>query len=1520
MLKYFYISILVCLYLTVNCQVQVRLSDSNGFTPKDLINNIFLGDGVSVLEVKYDGDNKSVGYFSNGQNAISLERGIIMATGDASHASQYNSNTINSSTSSGNSIKDQELSNAIGNSNLNDIARFEITFIPFFDSISFRYVFASEEYPSYSCDKYNDVFGFFISGPDPAGGSYVNRNIALIPGTNEVVSINNVHPAYLNNCSAKNVQFYNENLLGSNTMVYNGYLDVFSANAKVIPCAVYKIKLAIADVVDNLYDSAVFLEAKSFSADGMKVTVETPSFDGVISEGCQPAKIRFEYNVPVKEDFNLNLRQITGFSGFNATPVTDFNSLPVQGAIKRGSRDFQFVINALEDNLTENDELIAIEYQKDKCNLDTLFIKITDNKLINILLTDTILVCQNTTVNVGAKLPDNYQLANEKTFKSNQQITLPGSKGTSVTSGLSILNVNPDLLKTAMIKEVCIDKLFGKSLYDLDIYLVSPDNSFIEISTDNGFRSSASSTVDSMINTCFTPDAVLGINNGNAALGTYFPLNPSYRGYFQPEGTWKDLENTKVNGEWGLFLFRDEEGWTTTLESWHITFRSNYNLSYNWTPDNGISCTKCLNPDIFPDHSTFYNISLIDTYGCVVKDSIYADVNLKEDIIDIVCDSVSTDHIRFLWSSSGTDDIYEVKLNNSGDWQKVENNQLSLNGLGFSEKINIQVRVEDQLCQNNIKSQQCETFPCPLPQIRILSRKDIDCYGKKNGIIELEAFGTKGPYSYRYKGLEQNSGLFTGLGAGEDTIFVKDGSACEIPYIFKIAGPQPYNVQLIKTDISCFGLNDGKITAIVNGGNGNYKFKWVEKTQNFLKIQQNIDQLKGGKYFLTILDSRNCQYLDSVEITEPDALVIKDSIVNISCKGYSTGKIIIDCSGGTPPYSYSWITPVGVSQSKDIINLPAGNYKITVTDKNGCTSLREFTINEPEKGIIFEFTGKDTICKGSSDGSIKLIIPYLSDYKLSWDGGYQGTVLNNLGKGVYSLTLTDKNACVYSHDFIITELDNISLELNQKPATCHDFSDGTAWVDKVFYGGRETSKSKFNFVWDTPDPQHGQYAYYLKGGNIYTVSGIDIYGCESSAGIAIGNPPEIVTKVDSRKDVNCFGGNDGFISVIVPDCNNCRFRWSTNSKAGDTSVAMNLRSGLYKLTVTDENGCTVENTYTIVEPPPIDLSLKLTDVKCYNGTDGIAEISINGGAPPYSILWNDTLAAQMIDNLSAGKHYIVVTDINNCRITDTFDIQQPLKPITGFAESNDVTCFNGNDGTIHFEATGGSPPYSFSINGGQFYGTDVIVGLRSGNYNAMIKDINSCIFEIKNIYVSNGKQIKIELGNDTLVYFGSSVTITPQINGQTNPVQYEWTVPEGVKISCSDCPSPEVEIKFNTEIRVKITDSNGCSAEDSKNIRILNQKEVFVPEAFNPYSFHHSNSKLFIYGKTGIKIISFSVFDIWGGEVYNRKDFEINDESTGWDGTFRGKNLNAGGYPWILEIRHTDGTTEIIKGVVTLLK
>ncbi len=1530
MKKSFTIFVLFLFAFSLNAQVKIKVCNNTDFTPTDLILNEFLGDGVEVLDVKYTGEYISSGKFSNIGDVIGIDKGILLTTGEAAMASFPNSTSKQSSYSSGLG-DDQDLRKAAETSEpLYDICEFEITFRPFSDSLSFRYVFASNEYPEFSCDSFNDVFGFFISGQNPSGGFYDYENIALIPETNLAVSIKNIHPEYNEGgkpyCTPIHDEYYTPLAPESAyKMFYDGYINIFTAEAKVVPCETYKIKIAIADVKDKSHDSAVFLEAKSFSTNVLKTDLITASHDSTIAEGCTDASLIFNFDNPISDKYDLHLRLLTNSSISNlATYDIDYTTnLNTTSSIKKGQQSAIINFTALDDNIIENQEIIALEYQKDLCNKDTIYIKISDNDLANIIITDSLTVCQGDTVNINAQLSSDSNSSKDKYFRNNKNYTIPKELNGTINSPITVSGIFPDDIQLWKLKEICIDTLIATVLTDLDIYLISPlpDTIKLELSTDNGYKNGDLEDVDTMINTCFTPTATKPINNGNYVQGAFDPLNPTFTGQFKPEGYFDDLTGKKANGFWNLQIVNDEEGFVSELKSWHIAFKSNYTIDYNWTPSYNISCNNCLSPDIYPQKDTFYKISLTDSYGCSSSDSLRAVIKKLKTIPFVDCDSISTDFIRIKWGINTPGETYEIKVNN-GEWKEITKNNFSQSGLGFLETINFEIRIKSDDCINTSFFHQCTTYPCPAPTIDIVSVVDNKCFSDANGEIKLEASGTKAPYSFKYHNQVNNTGYFNNLPTGTDTIFITDGDACSIPFVFTISSPNQIGADFTIEKIKCHNEKNGTITANGFGGKGDLKYKWLEKSNNKVYTSKSISNLKNGLYYITITDDNACSYIDSITLDNPSRIVVKDSIVNIVCKGENTGEIRLKTYGGTPPYVYHWNTPLGNSTIKDLTGIPSGQYFLTVTDDNNCQVIKSYSITEPADGLDINYNIKDSLCYGESNGSIELLLPPNNNYQVTWSNGATGTFQDNLAEGHYEVTITDNNiGCqkIISEDII--QLDSLTMILEQSNASCHDYEDGSAWVSKVFYGARETDSSLMNFAWSSNPTQYGQYAYNLKGGKTYFAIATNSFGCTAKKSITIGNPQEIKIKVTDKKDVSCYGYNDGLIEVENTGGNNdYTYNWSANANTNNKPYAHKLKSGIYKLTVTDLKGCKQEALYYIKEPDPISINFNNSAVSCFKGSDGKSKPLINGGSAPYFITWNKDINQDVLKDVKAGKYFILVRDINGCEKNDSTVITEPKDSVFSIVESFDTKCNNGFDGQLIFSTTGGTPPYSNKVIGDKYYSGSKIIGLKKGTYISVTKDVNGCTDTIKNIIISEPNPISIDLGNDTIVDYGDKLTLTPEIKNAIPPFTYNWTVPSGVNIRCVDCYSPEIEVLFNFIAKLEITDSLNCSGIGDKYIAVKVNNDIFVPDAFRPNSNVISNKHLFVYGKDGITVLSFKVYNSLGGKVYQRDNFMVNDESLGWDGTFKGVALNAASFIWTLKTKNKAGKFQNYKGIVTLIR
>lgn len=324
-----------------------------------LIQDVFIGgDCFDVTNVNLIGSAESTGQFGMGAASIGIGSGVIISSGNATDA--IGPNTSGSTGNNMNGDSHPDLATLAGAGAVFDASGIEFQFIPTVDSIAFRYAFASEEYCEFVDEGYNDVFGFFISGPGINGGFTGNgENIAVLPGSTIGVTIDNIN-------TQDNALFFNPNA-GScgtttinNDIQFDGFTTVLTAIAAVQQCETYTIRLLVGDVGDEMYDSAVFLEANSFTAGGTVTgTALSPTTnDNITYETCSDGYFSLDIGGDLSTTRTVNL-----FISPNstATPDVDYASFPLSVTALPGQSTVQIPVDVFADDLVEGQESIILE-------------------------------------------------------------------------------------------------------------------------------------------------------------------------------------------------------------------------------------------------------------------------------------------------------------------------------------------------------------------------------------------------------------------------------------------------------------------------------------------------------------------------------------------------------------------------------------------------------------------------------------------------------------------------------------------------------------------------------------------------------------------------------------------------------------------------------------------------------------------------------------------------------------------------------------------------------------------------------------------------------------------------------------------------------------------------------------------------------------------------------------------------------------------------------------------------------
>ena len=392
---YIRLSVFILTLLLSNGVGYSQLQTSGGQTAFQLVQNTLLGGGVELLSVTFQGSPNAIGTFNGSSSNIGIGAGVIMTTGVISGPdgpvgpnSAPNSGVDNGYGGYG------LLENIVAPTATFNATVIEFRFIPQGDSINFKYVFASEEYKEYVGTQFNDVFGFFLTGPNPSGPAYVNKNIALVPNSTTPVAINNVN-------HITNSQYYVDNEPGS-TVSYDGFTKPLIAMAAVVPCQEYVIRLAITDVGDGIYDSGVFLEEKSFESNGMDVSsVISGSFNAdTLYETCGQG------DVTITITGNTSIANIVNYQIYGtATQGVDYTITPPGNFINfaPGQSTANLTIHPINDGVNEPLEYIIIELVDTAAcpNVepprDTIWLQ-NVNPLLVTARPDTFMTCNNVVI------------------------------------------------------------------------------------------------------------------------------------------------------------------------------------------------------------------------------------------------------------------------------------------------------------------------------------------------------------------------------------------------------------------------------------------------------------------------------------------------------------------------------------------------------------------------------------------------------------------------------------------------------------------------------------------------------------------------------------------------------------------------------------------------------------------------------------------------------------------------------------------------------------------------------------------------------------------------------------------------------------------------------------------------------------------------------------------------------------------------------------------------------------------
>ena len=389
---------------TINAQLIV----TGNLTPNQLVNLNLVWGGILVDTVTSTSPANCLGSFFNGNTTnLGMNYGLVMSTGGITNIPNANGYFLSNSLSG---VGDPVLESLSGGFTSYDAVVLEFDFVPFSTPVMFKYIFGSEEYPEYVCSNFNDVFGFFVSGPDPLGGNYNNLNVARIPNTTLPVSINSVNGGITGTygstagcTSLSNSAYYVANT--GSTICFDGFTVPLLASFNVVPFQQYHIKLAVSDIGDGAYDSGVFLKRNSFFTNAVKLETSNTVQNGTNKaiEGCASGIFEFSIHDPAPQNDTI-------YYSIDGTAVNgvDYDLIPSYVVIPAGSDSVLLNINAHSDGINEGTETIILHVQVSPYGTQDISLNISDSYLFSANASENQTICTGQTISLSATGGLNY--------------------------------------------------------------------------------------------------------------------------------------------------------------------------------------------------------------------------------------------------------------------------------------------------------------------------------------------------------------------------------------------------------------------------------------------------------------------------------------------------------------------------------------------------------------------------------------------------------------------------------------------------------------------------------------------------------------------------------------------------------------------------------------------------------------------------------------------------------------------------------------------------------------------------------------------------------------------------------------------------------------------------------------------------------------------------------------------------------------------------------------------------------
>lgn len=1327
------------------------------------------GPGVTISNATKLCPNAASGTFTNGSGNVNLSNGVVLTTGNV--ASVPSSAATFSGVSHFNGT-DADLNNMISPNEIFDVCRLEFDMLVQGNTLTFRYVFASEEYPEYVCSVFNDAFGFFISGPAPGGGNYNGQNIAIIPGSNPQlnVSIGSVNPGVPGagyspgGCSSLGYSSLYIDNSGSTSLIYDGRTVVLTATIAVVPCQTYHLKLAVGDAgaagtPDGSWDSGVFIEAGSFTSQPVTVT---PNYEFGLTdafEGCSNGS--FVINYP---DLASSSTPITYTISGTGTNGVDYGTLSGTTYVNPGTSTATVYVNTIADNLPEGTETVTITVN-DPCTglpVGSATINIVDPPLDTAYASRYFVCAPGDQVQLTATGGGTYSWAPPTGLSSTTSATPTATITSPITYTATISLGN--CVNTHSV-DIGLSNLTLAALDSADLVICPGTVATIGADADNGVPP---------VTYQWSPAGE--VSNPSAPIVTVTPTVTSTYTVTASDATGCSVTadvtvtvDTVAEIRFGgdVLLCPENAPYVLSVPGGPYT-------TYAWsngatTPTISVSVT-----DSFSVTVTRNNCTLIsDTIAVIFYQPVDPILNDTGYCTggSVTLSVADPNYTNIVWSTGANTTTITVSTPGTYWYTASDTNgcNIASDTATVTEYLTPTANItatEDTLCPTETAvlyanatdatsylwtgGSTDDSLVVSTPGVYILTASNPACsvqdtfevfgFANPNALIAADTTVCNGdtavfrllngPFqTYTWSNSVTGVDSILTSAPGTYTLSVFDGNCTWVSNSVTLANfPTP--VPTLADTGACTG------TPLVLGVEpGLVNIIWSDATTG-----TTITVTADGTYYYTAEDVNGCDVAsDTISVTFLPAPTVnltadEDSI----CAGSPT---VLRANATGTSLSYTWSPVAGTADT--LVITQGGTYYVTVT--NGFCPVVDSV-------VIFQYptttalTNNDTtVCPGQD-----VVVSVSGSYSTyQWNNGAQTPTFTTDTVGSYWVILT-QGSCTYTSDTFTLSNFTVSTPALADTGACT--------------GGSITLTAQpglTNVVWSLGPA--GPTLTVTSAGN-YWYTATDANGCNVTSDTStVTFLPAPTVNLTASDDSICLGGT----AILNPNATgtNLTYVWSPS---GDTTSTLTVNTGGTYIVTVNNGFCPTSDTITIYQFTTVPVTVNADDTVC-PGTN--VTVSASGG-PYVSYNWFPAGSTPTIVASAPGNYYVVVSDGNCTYASDTFTLSN-FAVATPLATPATTTVCTGTPVVLSGEA--GYTNYLWVP--GNLPGQTVTVNA-AGTYSYTATDANGCTVTSTTATVTYTAPPSSTISPANPVFCPGSAGVTLYSPGEAG-VTYTWT-PGGV--------------------------------------------------------------------------------------------------------------------------------------------